>query len=157
MRLVMDSAPQGFIGDMNYVDFTQTSGPNACSQYTPSSTLPTGYASPYDVLTSPSTLRISATCDVASARIDLGKQDPLQYIYNQGYLYKTGGTNWSPVTYTSTEQLISSAWYPKNANTAISLTSREPSQPSYVLAYLCAWTGAQWKCGCRDSACTQSY
>src|SRR5882724_11339627 len=26
-----------------------------------------------------------------------------------------------------------------------------------VLGYLCMWTGTQWTCGCRDSACTQSY
>jgi hypothetical protein len=31
-----------------------------------------------------------------------------------------------------------------------------PRQPS-LLAYLCTWTRTNWKCGCRDSACTQSY
>jgi hypothetical protein len=132
-------------------------GPTACSQYTPSSTIPTGYASPYDVVSSPSTNLMNVTCDVSSARVDLGKGDPLQYIYNQGYLFKTGGTAWSPVPYTSTEQLIANAWYPKTANTTISLTSTELSQPSYILTYLCTWIGSGWKCGCRDSACTQSY
>jgi hypothetical protein len=29
-------------------------------------------------------------------------------------------------------------------------------QPS-LLAYLCTWIGSGWKCGCRDSACMQSY
>jgi hypothetical protein len=28
---------------------------------------------------------------------------------------------------------------------------------SYSVAYTCRWTGSQWKCGCRDSTCTQSY
>jgi hypothetical protein len=90
-------------------------GASACSLYTPSSAIPTGYGSPYDVLTSPTTLLISAMCGVASARIDLGKGDPLQYIYNTGYLFKTGGTNWSPLPYTSTESLVAGAWYPKTA------------------------------------------
>jgi hypothetical protein len=27
-----------------------------------------------------------------------GKGDPLQYIYNTGYLFKTGGTQWTPVS-----------------------------------------------------------
>jgi hypothetical protein len=40
---------------------------------------------------------------------DIGKNDPMQYIYNTGYLFKTGGTNWTPITYTSTETLISNA------------------------------------------------
>jgi hypothetical protein len=131
--------------------------PTACSQYTPSSTIPTGYASPYDVVSSPSTNLMNVTCDVSSARVDLGKGDPLQYIYNMGYLFKTGGTAWTSVPYTSTESLIAGAWYPKTANTTIALTSTELSQPSYALAYLCTWIGSGWKCGCRDSACTQSY
>ena len=99
---------------------------------------------------------IKATCDTASARIDLGKGDPLQYIYNTGYLYKTGGTNWTQVPYTSTESLVANAWYPKTATTNISLTSTELANPSYVLRYICSWTGSAWKCGCRDLACTQS-
>jgi parallel beta-helix repeat protein len=136
---------------------TPTPGPIACSQYTPSSTIPTGYASPFDVVTSPSTNLMNVTCDVSSAKINLGKGDPLQYIYNQGYLFKTGGTAWSPVPYTSTEQLIANAWYPKSATTNISLTSTELANPSYALAYICSWIGSGWKCGCRDSACTQSY
>ena len=136
---------------------TPTASPTACSQYTPSSTIPTDDASPYDVVSSPSTNLMNATCDVSSARIDLGKGDPLQYIYNQGYLFKTGGTSWSPVPYTSTESLITGAWYPKTANTTLSLTSTELTSPSYSLAYICSWTGSAWKCGCRDQACTQSY
>jgi hypothetical protein len=78
-------------------------------------------------------------------------------VYNQGYLFKTGGTAWNPIPYTSTESLIAGAWYPKTATATISLTSTELTNPSYSLAYLCSWVGSAWKCGCRDSACTQSY
>lgn len=134
-----------------------SSGPIACSQYTSTSAIPTGYASPYDVVSSPSTNLMQVTCDVSSARVDLGKGDPLQYIYNQGYLFKTGGTSWTPVPYTSTEQLIAGAWYPKTATATISLTSTELANPSYSLAYICTWMGSSWKCGCRDASCTQSY
>jgi len=41
--------------------------------------------------------------------IDLGKGSSNQYIYNTGYLFKTGGTNWTPISYTSTESLIANA------------------------------------------------
>jgi hypothetical protein len=64
-------------------------GPVACSLYTPSTTIPSGYTSPFDVVSSPNTNLMQATCDTSSARIDLGKGDPLQYIYNQAYLFKT--------------------------------------------------------------------
>jgi hypothetical protein len=90
-------------------------------------------------------------------KVDLGKGDPLQYTYNQGYLFKTGGSAWTAIPYTSTESLIANAWYPKTANTTIFLTSMELSQPSYALAYLCTWNGSGWTCGCRDASCTQSY
>ena len=137
---------------------TPTPGPVACSQYTPSTSIPTGYASPYDVVSSPNTNLMNVTClNLTDARLDLGRGDPLQYIYNQGYLFKTGGTQWIPISYTSTESLIAGAWYPKTATAIISLTSTELTNPSYNLAYICSWVGSAWKCGCRDSACTQSY
>ena len=64
---------------------TPTPSPVACHQYTPSSTIPTGYASPYDVVSSPNTNLMNITClNLTDARIDLGKGDPLQYIYNGG-------------------------------------------------------------------------
>jgi hypothetical protein len=72
-------------------------------------------------------------------------------------LFKTGETNWIPILYTSTETLTAEAWYPKSANTTIAMTSTELANPSYVLAYMCTWTGSTWKCGCQDDACTQSY
>jgi hypothetical protein len=94
---------------------------------------------------------------VTSARLDRGKNDPMQYIYTTGYLFKTGGTNWTPHTYTSAESLIANAWYPKSATTNINLTSTELAHPSDVLSYMCTWMGSPWTCGCRDQACTQSY
>jgi hypothetical protein len=64
--------------------------------------------------------------------IDLGKGDPLQYIYNTGYLFKTGGTAWNPISYTSAESLIANAWYPKTANATIAKTSAElPTRVTY--------------------------
>lgn len=67
------------------------------------------------------------------------------------------GSAWNPILYTSAESLITGARYPKSANAALSLTSRELSQDNYVLSYMCSWTGSGWKCESRDAACTQSY
>jgi hypothetical protein len=33
----------------------------------------------------------------------------------------------------------------------------DSTEASDYVAYTCRWTGSRWKCGCRDSACTQSY
>jgi hypothetical protein len=59
--------------------------------------------------------------------------------------------------YTSAETLIANVWYPKTANATMTLDATQQSQDTYFLGYICSWTGTQWKCGCRDSACTQSY
>jgi hypothetical protein len=58
------------------------------------------------VVTSPSTNLMYVTCGTTSATVNLGKNDPMQYIYMTGYLFKTGGTAWAPISYTSTESLI---------------------------------------------------
>jgi hypothetical protein len=131
-------------------------GPVACHQYTSGSSIPAGFGSPWDVL-SANEMLMTATCDTTLARIDLGRGNAMQYIYQTGYLFKTGGNAWNPIPYTSTESLIANAWYPKTATANITLTSTELAQDSYVLSYMCSWTGSGWKCGCRDSACTQSY
>lgn len=165
MKMVMDTNSPTItnIGDINDIQITSSPSPNpsptlvACHQYTPSTTIPTGFASPYDVVSSPSTNLIQTTYTTSSVQINLGKGDSLQYIYNTGDLFKTGGTNWTPVSYTSPESLIANAWYPKSANATIQMTATELANPSYVLGYLCTWTGSSWKCGCRDNACTQSY
>jgi hypothetical protein len=76
-------------------------------------------------------------------------------VYKTGYHYHTGMSTWSPLTLTSTESLIASSWYPKTAQTT--LTGLDLTTTHYVLGYVCSWNGSAWKCGCLDSACTQSY
>ena len=118
--------------------------------------IPSGFGVPWDVL-SVNELLIRATCQNATdATLDFGKNDPLQYIYNTGYHYHAGLSGWMPMTLSSTESLIASAWYPRTAMASLSgldLTNTT----HYALGYVCTWTGSQWKCGGRDSACTQSY
>jgi hypothetical protein len=96
-------------------------------------------------------------CSSSFVTLDLGKGDPLQYIYRTGYYYRTGLASWMALTLTSPETLVSSNWYPKSASANLSIDSPQQAQDTYALGYLCTWTGSAWKCGCRDTACTQSY
>jgi hypothetical protein len=122
----------------------------------PSSSIPAGYGAPWDVF-SANELLIAATCTtVSDATLNYGKGSALQYIYKTGHHYHAGMSGWSPINLTSSETLIASSWYPKTANTSLSgldLTNTT----HYTLGYICTWTNNQWKCGCRDQACTQSY
>src|SRR6266850_2157599 len=61
--------------------------------------------------------------------------------------------------------LISGNWFRSSAQT--SATVGDLTNPSYIVGYVCTWIpdppaggsgqGGRWMCGCRDSACTQSY
>jgi hypothetical protein len=130
-------------------------GRGACHLYTPGSTIPTGFGAPWDVF-SANELLIKATCQNATdATLDFGRGVSTQYIYNTGYHYHAGLANWTPMTLTSIESLISNAWYPKTAT--VTLTGLDLTNTThYALGYLCSWQTFQWKCGCRDAACTQS-
>jgi hypothetical protein len=89
----------------------------------------------------------------------LGQKIDLRYprAYKTGYYYRTGMSAWTPMTLTSTKQLVSNAWYPKTATVNLSLNSTQQAQDTYTLGYICSSMGGTWKCGCRDAACTQSY
>jgi hypothetical protein len=98
-----------------------------------------------------------ATCTPTTVTLDLGRGEALQYIYNQGYSYRAGQTGWTALPYTSQESLIVNAWYPRTAQATLNLDSTQQATDTYVLGYVCTWTNNQWKCGCRDNVCTQSY
>lgn len=145
-----------FVFFHNRETLAQSSG-NTCHLLISSSAIPSGYGAPYDVLSPVRDLLIRTSCTSSSATVQLGKGDALQYNYHQGYIYTPTATDWAVIDYTSTEQKISNAWYPKTASITVPLTQSELSRTNWVLGYICTWTGTQWKCGCRDTACAQSY
>jgi hypothetical protein len=55
------------------------------------------------------------------------------------------------------------ASWPRNASAKAATASASlsgldlTSTTHYALGYICTWTGSAWKCGCRDTACVQSY
>jgi hypothetical protein len=61
---------------------------------------------------------------------------------------------WTPVDLFGS-QFISGAWYPKSAQGVV--TIEDTGTPTYYVAYTCIWNGSKWMCGCRDTACMQSY
>ena len=121
---------------------------------------PTGFGVAWDVFSSARDMLITASCSSSRATITMNAipnaQYPYRYAYHKGYMTKTGDSSWTAVGYDGTEK-ISDVWYPGFATLALSLTSQELSQTTYVLGYMCTYVNSTWKCGCRDQACTQSY
>jgi hypothetical protein len=133
---------------------TPAPSPTPCPRYTPSSHIPPGFGVPWDT-SSPSTLLLKATCTTGSVLLDVGDNEPLRYIYKDAYLSR-GGSAWGKVSLLGSG-LIAGSWYPKYATATIPMTDSEQAQTNHYVAYTCKYTGTQWKCGCRDSACMQSY
>jgi hypothetical protein len=101
-------------------------GGGPCHQYTPSTSIPSGFGSPYDVAFSSSVLLIRATCDSSGATIDLGTGNTLQYIYQTGYTTPQGATTWSQIPYLGQGQKVSNAWWTGSANATIATNTQTP-------------------------------
>jgi hypothetical protein len=128
-----------------------TSG--ACTKYQQGSTIPQGFGVPWDV-TNPSSLLLRATCPPPSVTLDIGDNSNLTYIYKTAYVAPNSATSWTPLDLFGSG-LISDAWFPGSAQGIVTIP--DTGTASFWVAYTCHWTGSKWTCGCRDSACTQSY
>jgi parallel beta-helix repeat protein len=157
--------PQGSAYDIGADEYGAGSSPSptptplpsgsACTQYTTQSQIPQGFAVPCDVL-SPSTMLLTAQCTPPTVVVKAGNANTTQtmYVYKMGYIAPSGASSWTPVGLFGS-QLISGAWYRSSAQGIAQIN--DISQPTYAVAYTCTWMGSQWKCGCRDSICAQSY
>jgi F5/8 type C domain len=126
-------------------DYGTSSGGTICHTIQNGSIIPTGFGTPWDVF-NPATLLLKALCSQSGVTADLG---PATYIYHQGYSWD--GTQWNPTTLTCTGGAkVSNAWCPQTAN------GTYPTNTSFYVGYTCSWTGTEWKCGCRDQACTSN-
>ena len=104
-----------------------------------------GYGASWDVF-NPTHLLLKAYCFASAISAQVS---PAMYVYSQGYAW-TGG--WTPVTFSCTGgALVSNAWCPNSAAAPL------PNTAIYYAAYTCQWRDNQWKCGCRDQACTTGY
>jgi hypothetical protein len=132
----------------------------ACTQYTSSSQVPQGFGVPWDV-TSPSTVLLSAACTPPTVLVKVGNPNTTSvlYVYKTAYTAPSGAQGWTPVNLFGSS-LISGAWYKSFAQ---GVAQMDTATPNYFVAYTCQWIpptsgqAGKWMCGCRDSACSQSY
>lgn len=121
--------------------------------YQPSITTPSGYGASYDLFSSQHKLEVQVqNCPANSLTLTVGSNQSNQYVYNKGYLYGSG--SWQSINLTGTG-LVSNAWYPQLATATLS--GIVPSSWTYVVGYVCAWSGTIWQCGCANTACTINY
>lgn len=122
-------------------------------KYSSGSTIPQGFGVPWDVA-NPASLLLKADCTPPTIVLKVGDNNNLTYVYKTAYVAPSGAQSWTAVDlYGGT--LISQAWYIGFAQGIAQI--QDITTPSYYVGYTCRWNGSAWRCGCRDSACTQSF
>lgn len=118
----------------------------SCHAFTSGSTIPSGFGVPWNVF-NPSELLLKAFCTDSSITAEVS---PATYVYKQGYAWT--GSIWRRTNLTCTNgALVSNAWCPNSASANIRANA------THYIAYTCQRINNEWKCGCRDSQCDQSY
>ena len=129
-------------------------GESACETLLDSaSAVPNGFGAPFDVF-APDDLLLAATCGNDVARLEVGKGDPDQIIYRYGYELVNG--QWQRLDLTG-NVLLGGLWWRGSASADRPWTATQQGQTNVFLAYVCTSTGSEWKCGCRDATCAQSF
>jgi hypothetical protein len=143
--------------------------PVPCTNYyTSSIAVPTGYGASYNLFSIAQELLVSVDCSSSSPTLTVGSNKSSQYIYKLAYVYQSSA--WQPLSLTSGNVVAgTTAWW--GAWGSATLPAANPSNPTYVVGYVCIWspstgsTGSQlagsgqgtWKCGCADTTCSTGY
>jgi len=164
-----DDAPvawtcKGMTGGKDSATCTATRGnsatvPNACSLYTATGTLPEGYGSPFNQLSTTHEPTLTVSCgtngSVATSEsptvATAGSQ--ATYTYKTGFVAQNGA--WQKVDFSGAPAANNDGWFQGSALSNI--PSPTAGGTNFVIAFVCQYQGSAWKCGCRDSACTQNY
>src|SRR3989344_2424186 len=134
-------------------------GGTICHTSTSSTVPPAGFGVPYDVFDAGKRMLLKVLCMGSSgATLEVGVGDTNQIIYNKGYKYTSAG--WQQVDLSGTPFTSGGQSYPtwlSGTATANVPSSQIQSVNNYIVAYVCTSQAGQWKCGCRDAACTSNY
>jgi len=133
-----------------------------CQKIAPGAAIPAGYGAPYNTLSSSGEQLMNVVCNTDSAVVSIGANSTSQYIYRYGYIWRNNA--WQRIDLTGSVPAYEGNWFRGNATATVSLTATELTQENNLIAYICNWTpstssgrAGEWKCGCRDSACTTPY
>ncbi len=147
----------GFIDPINWITTETPMSLSSCQLFTSSSTpIPPGFGAWYDVF-SPSDLLLRVNCGSSSTAFRVGKGSPFQFIYDEGWKYVAAQKSWQKIIFSGPVRATNRngktyPWFTGSAHVDID-PSIINTGDNYVVAYICTWTGSEWKCGCRDNSC----
>jgi len=125
----------------------------ACGQLNLTKPVPDGFGASYDLILPGYSSLLKVDCATPDAKMVVGNGSSSQYIYKKGYYYRNSA--WQEFTFDNA--VAGNDWIIGTANLTLPLSEAEKAGTNYVVAYVCTWTGGEWKCGCRDKSCSQNY
>lgn len=125
---------------------------SSCNLIPSGANIAQGFAAPYNVLTATQEMLVSVSCGTNQATLSVGSGAQTQYVYELGYTWRNN--QWQQIELTGSNK-TGGVWYVGSARGTLPQSGAELEQNNFVVAYVCQWTGTQWKCGCRDQACAQ--
>jgi len=142
---------------------TQSTTPVPCNTVTTanfSQSAYNSYGAPFDAFQT-STNLISANCnsaDTHTIQVTLGQTgDTTRIAYTKGYYYANNA--WTQYTGTCTGAL-NGEWCQGSVSATITnpnISTASASAPAYFVGMTCSVQSGGWKCGCRDTTCSNFY
>lgn len=114
-----------------------------------------GFAVPYKVHSVKRQLMMTVACDPESPdfTLEVGTGEPTEYIYKYGYLYDSENRKWKRFEFETIDGEEVGSWIKGDAYTDLEASLNITDEETHVVAYICSWTGTEWKCGCSDQQC----
>ncbi|QQR77554.1 MAG: fibronectin type III domain-containing protein [Candidatus Moraniibacteriota bacterium] len=148
--------------DMNTALTSGGGGTVACNTVTTanfSDAAYNSYGAPFDPFTSNTPL-VNVTCnsaDTDTITLTTGiTGDTTRIVYTKGYWYDAIGSAWRQYTGTCTGAL-NGEWCQGSVSATITdanVSTSGTGSPTYLVGMTCSVQGGGWKCGCRDTSCT---
>jgi hypothetical protein len=112
--------------------------------------VPQGYGVPYSVLSQAPTLLIQITCEGTKATVTAGSGSEFEYVYQYGYDWRGA---WQQISFSGNKK--EGPWLIGSASATLTRSAADMAQNNFMVAYVCTWTGSEWKCGCNNRACAE--
>jgi hypothetical protein len=120
---------------------------------------PEGYGAAYNVFSAERELAVQVVCNENTlASLQVGSGLTNQYIFHIGYVWNSELEMWEQIDLSGGGNKISEAWFDSSAAGVVDIGRPEfrDKETVFVIGHVCTRTGTEWKCGCRDDACTQT-
>ena len=129
------------------------SGQTACHLLDSSTAIPAGFGAAYNLLSSDKEVLAEVHCGPGSeATLSVGSGQSSLHIYRTAYEWT--GSDWRELALSGGTS--AGNWFIGSAAANLVRSEAELTQDNFVVIWTCLPDGNRWKCGCRDTSCTEN-